>query len=56
MLNGQLQDTYVTILQEKLRPVMGCTGPIAIGYAGVPARNGMHETDNEIIHLMMEKN
>ena len=29
---------YITILQEELRPAMGCTEPIAIAYAAAKAR------------------
>ncbi len=33
-----LYQQYVSILQEELRPAMGCTEPIALAYAGAKAR------------------
>ena len=29
---------YLAILNEELRPAMGCTDPIALAYAGAKAR------------------
>ena len=33
-----LYEQYINILREELRPVMGCTEPIAMAYAGAKAR------------------
>jgi len=34
----KLYQQYISILQEELRPAMGCTEPIALAYAGARAR------------------
>ena len=36
-----LYQKYIAILQEELRPAMGCTEPIALAYAGAKARQGL---------------
>ncbi len=36
--NDLLYQKYIRILQEELRPAMGCTEPIALAYAGAKAR------------------
>ena len=36
--NHELYKQYLSILQEELRPAMGCTEPIALAYAGAKAR------------------
>ena len=33
-----LYQQYLNILEEELRPAMGCTEPIALAYAGAKAR------------------
>ena len=33
-----LYQQYLQILEEELRPAMGCTEPIALAYAGAKAR------------------
>ncbi len=37
-MNTQLTEMYTSILQEELRPALGCTEPIAIAYAACVAR------------------
>ena len=34
----QIYQQYLNILNEELRPAMGCTEPIALAYAGAKAR------------------
>ena len=38
MLSNDINNAYIAILKEELRPAMGCTEPIAIAYAAAKAR------------------
>ena len=39
MIRGDaLYKQFIAILEEELRPAMGCTEPIALAYAGAKAR------------------
>ncbi len=37
-MDAQLYQQYLAILEEELRPAMGCTEPIALAYAGAKAK------------------
>lgn len=37
-MNHAINETYLAILTEELRPAMGCTEPIALAYAGATVR------------------
>ena len=37
-MDAQLYQNYLAILEEELRPAMGCTEPIALAYAGAKAK------------------
>ncbi len=37
-MDAQLYQKYIAILEEELRPAMGCTEPIALAYAGAKAK------------------
>lgn len=41
MLHPEILKTYTEILEEELRPAMGCTEPIAIAYAASIARHAL---------------
>lgn len=41
MLHQEILDTYTEILEEELRPAMGCTEPIAIAYAASIVRHAL---------------
>ena len=40
---------YINILQEELRPAMGCTEPIALAYAGAKARQILGSVPDRVI-------
>ena len=42
-------DRYIAILQEELRPAMGCTEPISVAYASATAREMLGEMPQEAV-------
>ena len=43
-----LYQQYINILQEELRPAMGCTEPIALAYAGAKARQVLGKEPDKV--------
>ena len=50
-----LYQKYIAILQEELRPAMGCTEPIALAYAGAKARQVLGALPDRV-HLAVSGN
>ena len=46
--SDQLYQQYIAILEEELRPAMGCTEPIALAYAAAKAREVLGCVPNRI--------
>lgn len=42
-------NAYIKILEEELRPAMGCTEPIALAYAAAVARKVLGELPDKVV-------
>lgn len=49
MFNKKIKETYLSILEEELIPVTGCTEPIAVAYASARMRAILGEEPEEVI-------
>ena len=47
--NSEMYKSYIRILEEELKPAMGCTEPIALAYAAATARSLIPELPDEVI-------
>ena len=55
MLHPEIINTYTEILEEELRPAMGCTEPIAIAYAASIARHALVQMPTSV-HIGLSGN
>ena len=47
-MNEQIYQEFCAILQEELRPAMGCTEPIAVAYCAALARQALGRLPRQV--------